>query len=113
MIQWRVLPALAFACAASSSIARGQSFDDVFGAYFQRTEGVMVGAGDAKEANAAAQTVDPWPPQVRNRRIPANGPRMTGAIERYQDVKRLKESAPPIAPESISPSGIGGNGAGR
>lgn len=54
------------------------------GEYLQRTDTITMSAGNAKEVNSAIHVIDPWPPYVRNRRIPANGPRMTGAIQRYQ-----------------------------
>jgi hypothetical protein len=91
---------------ASCAVAGDQTFEDLFGEYFHRIDAITVGAGNAKEVNAASQVIDPWPPHVRNRRIPANGARMTGAIQRYQDVRRLKEAAPTLAPDSISPTGF-------
>jgi hypothetical protein len=81
-------------------------FEVFFGSYFHRIEGVTVGAGDAKDVNAASEIIDPWPRNVWTRRIPSNGPRMVGAIERYQDVRKLKEAAPPLAPvDSVSGAG--------
>jgi hypothetical protein len=52
--------------------------------YFERRDTIVSGAGDARDVNAATHIIDPWPRYVGNRRIPANGQRMTGAIERYQ-----------------------------
>ena len=54
------------------------------GEYLQRTDTITLGAGNAKEVNAAIHTIDPWPPRVGDPRIPANGERMVGAINRYQ-----------------------------
>ena len=105
--------ALAFVAAASAALADGPSFEDLFGAYFHRTDTIAVGAGDAKNVNAVSEMIDPWPPNVRNRNVPANGPRMTGAIERYQDVRRLKESPPPLSPEPISPTGFSNSTSGK
>ena len=62
--------------------------------YHHRSETIVVGAGDAKNVNAASEMLDPWPPYVRNRSLPANGSRMTGAIQRYEDVRKLKEAPP-------------------
>ena len=98
--------ALAFAAAASAASAGDQSFEDFFGSYFHRSDTIVVGAGDAKNVNAASEMLDPWPPYVRNRSLPANGSRMTGAIQRYEDVRKLKEAAPPLSPESINPIGF-------
>jgi hypothetical protein len=103
----------AFAFTASSARGGEQTFDDFFGTYFQRIEGITDGAGDAKDVNSASQIIDPWPPYVLDRRIPGNGSRLTGAIERYQDVRRLKESAPPLPADSNSSGGLAGGAAAR
>ncbi len=68
--------------------------------YGQRKDTVTLGAGDAKEANAAIHTINPRPRRSRNRHIPANGERMAKTIRRYQDVTKLPEAARPIQPES-------------
>jgi hypothetical protein len=91
---------------ASCVFAGDRTFEDFFGQYFQRSDSVTVDAGNAKDVNAASHVVDPWPPYVRDRRIPGNGARMTGAIQRYQDVKKLKEAAPTLSPDGISPTGF-------
>ena len=106
MVKLSSLSALAFAAAASAALAGDQSFEDIFGYYFHRTDSVTVGAGDAKNVNAASEMLDPWPPYVRNRSIPGNGSRMTGAVQRYEDVRKLKEAPPPLSPESINPIGF-------
>jgi hypothetical protein len=98
--------ALMLGASACGAAAGDQTFEDFFGQYFQRSDSVMVGAGNAKEANAASQILDPWPAHVRDRRIPANGARMTGAIQRYQDVKKLREAAPTLSPDAISATGF-------
>ncbi len=107
------LGALAFAAAASNALAGDQSFEDFFGSYFHRTDSITVSAGDAKNVNAMSEMMDPWPPSVRNRRLPANGARMTGTIQRYEDVRKLKEAPPPLSPESINPTGFSNNVTGR
>jgi hypothetical protein len=66
---------------------------------------VTASAGNAKSVNSAAHIIDPWPPYVANRRIPGNGARMVGAIERYKDVKKLQEAAPTLKPEIAEKSG--------
>jgi hypothetical protein len=75
--------------------------------YVQRVEGVTIGAGNAKAANSAVHMIDPWPPYVGNRHIPANGARMVGAIERYKDVKKLPETPPTIKPDIDFVAGSG------
>lgn len=52
--------------------------------YLYRIDPITLSAGNAKDVNAAAQIIDPWPRYVGNRRIPANGERMVGAVQRYQ-----------------------------
>jgi hypothetical protein len=83
--------------------------------YLQRIEGVTAGAGNAKDVNALTHIIDPWPPYVANRRIPANGERMTGAVDRYRR-GRLQFAPPPIAPTytttEVKATGAGATGTG-
>ena len=109
MVKSASFSALAFVAAASAAFADDQSFEDFFGSYFHRTDTIAVSAGDARNVNAMSEMIDPWPPGVRNRNVPANGPRMSGAIQRYEDVRRLKEAPPPLSPEPISPTGFSSN----
>ena len=51
--------------------------------YIQRSDTIPLGAGNAKDINAATHVIDPWPRHVGRRRIPANGERMVGAMQRY------------------------------
>jgi hypothetical protein len=74
-------------------------WDDPFEHYFERKDGVTFGAGDAKSVNSATHIIDPWPRNVGNTRIPGDGQRMSGAIERYRDVTKLPLAPPPIATE--------------
>jgi hypothetical protein len=97
-------------------------FWDEIGRYFQRIDTNSLVSGDAREVNAVTQIIDPWPPYVRDRRIPANGQRMVGAIDRYQNPKRLGARAPTLAPlitqstsgqtggEDMGSGGMGGGG---
>jgi hypothetical protein len=74
-------------------------WDDPFVQYFERKDGVTVGAGNAKSVNSATHMIDPWPRYVGNTRIPGNGQRMSGAIERYRDVSKLPFAPSPITTE--------------
>ena len=74
-------------------------FDDPFAQYFERKDGVTVGAGNSKAVNSATHVIDPWPRYVGNMRIPGDGQRMSGAIERYRDVTKLPLAPAPIATE--------------
>jgi hypothetical protein len=86
----------------------GPPFDDPFAPYLQRTQTISFSAGDAKEANAAIQTIDPWPPYAYNTRIPGNGQRLADAVERYQDVSKLSKAPKPIDPDFSKTLGISG-----
>jgi hypothetical protein len=55
--------------------------DDPFSDYLQRSVTISLGAGNDADANAAIQTIDPWPPYVGYTRIPGDGRRMVGAVE--------------------------------
>jgi hypothetical protein len=74
--------------------------NDEFDRYAQRTDRITLSAGDAKEVNAAAHMLTPWPPGVGDRRIAADGARMQRAIERYH-----REGRPP---DPLPDIGIGG-----
>jgi hypothetical protein len=52
--------------------------------YVHRSDTITLSAGNAKDLNATTHIIDPWPRYVGNRRIPANGERMVGAVQRYQ-----------------------------
>jgi hypothetical protein len=91
----------------------GPPFDDPIAPYLQRTQTISLGAGDAKEANAAIQTIDPWPPYAYNTRIPGNGQRLADAVERYQDVSKLSKAPKPIEPDFSKSIGISGGASGQ
>jgi hypothetical protein len=62
--------------------------------YLDRRDAVRFGAGDAIAANAAMQTIDPWPARGGDTRLAANGQRMQSAVERY----RTNAVTPPVDP---------------
>jgi hypothetical protein len=64
------------------------------GLYLDRRDSIGLGAGDAVAANAALQTVDPWPPQSGNTHLATNGQRMQTAVERY----RTNQVTQPVDP---------------
>jgi hypothetical protein len=103
-----VLAALLAAPAGAS--AQEYVWDTPWSEYGQRTDSVMVGAGNAKDANSAIHTIDPSPRSSRNRNIPGNGERMSRVIRRYQDVTKLQDAAPVITGlTSIGGSGSSGS----
>ncbi len=72
------------------------------GLYFDRRDAIALGAGDAVAANAAMQTIDPWPPQSGNTHIASNGQKMQSAIERY----RTNTVTPPVSPTMLQVSNL-------
>jgi hypothetical protein len=58
--------------------------DDELARYMQRSDQIVLSAGDAKEVNAVTHRIHPWPRGVGDPRIAANGARMLRAIDRYQ-----------------------------
>jgi hypothetical protein len=62
--------------------------------YFHRTDTITLSAGNAKDVNAATHVIDPWPRHVGDRRIRANGERMVGAVQRYQQNKQGVRGTP-------------------
>src|SRR5437899_3665987 len=103
------LATLAGSFASSDASAWDQDF---FAMYLQRSDTITLGAGNAKEVNAATHVIDPWPPYVGNRRVPGNGARMSGAFERYRDVTKLPDAPRPILPIIGGQIGVGGGGGG-
>jgi hypothetical protein len=85
--------------AASLTCSGAWAWDqDPAAQYFERKDTIVSGAGDAKNVNAATHIIDPWPRYVGNRRIPGNGERMTGAVERY------RTNTPWLTPCPITPT---------
>jgi hypothetical protein len=82
MIRSATIAATIFIGLAGSQAVAWDS--DFFGQYFQRKDTITSGAGDARDVNAATHIIDPWPRNVGNRQIPANGERAARAIERYR-----------------------------
>ena len=93
---------------ASPAFAGDVIYGDFGAPYLQRSDTIFPGAGDATAANSAIQVIDPWPRHAGNRHIPANGERMSGAVERYRDVSKLPQAPQPIAPVAIEISGPSG-----
>lgn len=87
----------ALAAAALLSICCGAALAgeiyqyDIVGPYLRRTDSITAGAGNSKEVNSVVHMLDPWPPYAGNRRIPGNGERMSGAVERYRDVSKSSQ----------------------
>jgi len=93
-------------CAPTNVVDTWQIYDPVNIAqqYTQRVDKVTVQAGNAKEVNTRIHEVDPWPRNVADARIPANGERMARAVERYR-----KQGPRALSTESTGAAG-GGTG---
>jgi len=72
------------ALAAATGGCWGGVYESPAAQYLHRTDTITLSAGNAKEINAAIHTIDPWPRRVADRRIPANGDRMSNAIQHYR-----------------------------
>jgi hypothetical protein len=67
--------------------------------YLNRTDTITTSAGDAQDVNSALQIIDPWPRHVGNRRIPGNGERLSGAVQRYRSPPALSGAAGTAPPQ--------------
>ncbi|AMN43695.1 hypothetical protein [Rhodoplanes sp. Z2-YC6860] len=64
--------------------------------YYQRADSITLSAGNAKEVNAVAQTIHPWPRYVGDRRLAYDARRSTGAVTRYGNNKQPTDQLPDI-----------------
>jgi hypothetical protein len=78
----------------------GGVYENPAAEYTRRSNTITSSAGNAKDVNAAAHIIDPWPRRVGDRRISANGERIVGAMERY----RGRQAARPGAQTSQQPA---------
>lgn len=95
--------ALLLICAGN--MARAGDLDDFAAPYLQRKDSITAGAGNSKAVNSVTHMIDPWPPYAGNRRIPGNGERMVGAVERYRDVRKLDEAPAALGPAAGGQAG--------
>ena len=68
--------------------------------YFDHADPMVPYAGEANAANRAAQMVDPWSRDSRDRNFATNGARMQRAMDRYKS----GASSAPISSTSSSSS---------
>jgi hypothetical protein len=85
----------------------GLAGNDEMDRYFQRSDSITLSAGDAKQANAVTQTINPWPSYVGDRRIVAQAAKTGGAIARYRNGTQPRDPLPLIGIEG-TPMGIAG-----
>ena len=103
--------ALAAVLSSSGALAWDQ---EPFAMYFQRSDTITLGAGNARDVNAATHIIDPWPAYVGNRHIPANGDRMSRAMDRYRQGSYRQPALPPapLYGTVLGITGAGGGGGG-
>ena len=92
-------------CGSFASSGASAWDQDPFAMYIERSDTVTLGAGNARDVNAATHVIDPWPRYVGNRRIPGNGDRLSRAVERYRQGS-YRQPAPPISPAYGTTLGI-------
>src|SRR6476469_5121903 len=85
----------------------GLAGNDEMDRYFQRSDSITLGAGDAKQANAVTHTINPWPSYVGDRRIVADAAKTRGAIVRYRSGTQPRDPLPAIGLGGI-PLGVSG-----
>src|SRR5215470_7733339 len=107
---WRLTALLAFAAAAFADCGAMAWTDEAFDQYFQRKDTVTLSAGNAHQANSVIHMIDPWPPRVRNTRIPADGDRMSHVIARYRNPPR--PASTPGTASNLNNNTAGANPAG-
>jgi len=102
----KTIPVIAAAAWLVSSVGGwAGEYESPFDQYFERTDTITLSAGNAKEVNATIHTIDTWPRRVGNRRIPANGARMIGAIQRYRSNQPAQANMPTGQPGATTTGG--------
>jgi hypothetical protein len=104
--QRQIIIALAALVGSFASSGASAWDQDPFAMYFQRSDTITLGAGNARDVNAATHVIDPWPRYVGNRNIPGNGERLGCAVERYRQGS-YKSPANPIIPYYGQTIGVG------
>jgi hypothetical protein len=117
MIRKAVLFAAAMLPAIGAAQAGDYDWEDIFAPYRQRIDTATTSSGNAQNVNAATHMITPWPPYVRNRRIPGNGARMVGAIKRYQgqqsETPSQTKRAPTVLETLMQPVGQAAGASGQ
>ena len=74
----------------------GLAGHDEIDRYYQRSNTITMSAGDAKETNAVAHTITPWPRYVGDRRLAYDARRVGGAVTRYGNMRQPTDQLPDI-----------------
>jgi hypothetical protein len=85
----------------------GLAGNDEMDRYFQRSDSITLGAGDAKQANAVTHTINPWPSYVGDRRIVVEAARARGAIARSRSGTQPRDPLPALGLPGF-PMGVAG-----
>jgi hypothetical protein len=98
--------------AAALAVALGGCWSGIYenpaAQYVARSDTVTLSAGNAKDVNAATHVIDPWPRNVRDRRISGNGERMVGAVQRYQRPQAGRTPGQGQGRPGVNPGDVGG-----
>jgi hypothetical protein len=108
-MKWAAFIASGLLLASGAAWAGDYDWDDIFAPYRQRLDRATPTSGNAQNVNAATQVITPWPRNVHNRRIPGDGARMVGAVERYRNPLGASGGAP--APQAAGTPSAGAGGA--
>ncbi|MGD9867189.1 MAG: hypothetical protein AB7U38_04215 [Hyphomicrobiales bacterium] len=81
------------------------------GHYLNRRDTATFSSGDAKAANAAIHTIDPWPAYSKDTRIAHDGARMQVGMERYKQNKSIEPKG--LSTSDLSTEGVAGSGEGN
>jgi len=104
-----VIALVAAAATMRSELAR--AFDDPFNDYLQRSDTILLGAGNANDANSAIHTITPWPPYAYRTQIPDDGRRSVDSVERmYRTPDPFERQGAGTGAGSTGPGGGSGPG---
>jgi hypothetical protein len=99
---------------SSTPVATAQVYTpvDSYQQYVQRSDKLTLSSGNTQEVNTRIQEIDPWPRNVGNTRIAADGQRMADAVYRYRCNSAAPQPLPPGATSNTATTGAGSTAAG-
>jgi hypothetical protein len=109
------MPSLAIAMLgiiAATCPCRAQYVDDPFSDYLQRSDSIFLGAGNAKDVNAAIHAINPRPPYARNTHIHTTGRQAVDSVEQMYRVPDPFARQGAAASGTTSIMGLGQSGSG-
>ena len=72
----------------------GLAGNDELDRYFQRSDTIVLSAGDAVQANAVTQIIHPWPHYVGDRRIVVSAAKLERSMTRYRSGTQPRDPLP-------------------